>query len=198
MSGTSRLPSGPAPGSTFCQSGRPNSWEAPRPNPGSAGRRTGLLGHPFALGVGRQPGAADGRHLRQRRHRIQSDIVGAAGQTTTCRPLHSRPAMSPEASNARRPVAHRGRQRTAHRRQVGGGEEPVAAPADGETPDRPGYCRSTAPINSPIFSEAPSPSTVGRAIDETSFASEPRRGSPGGPWWTRRRDARACRRRLPA
>ena len=60
---------------------------------------------------------------------------GEGGADHRCPPLHSRPARSPVALNGGAGAQCAG-QGGAHRGEVGGGEEPVASPADGEAPHR--------------------------------------------------------------
>ncbi len=96
----------------------------------------GLLGLPHAVGVGGQRGAADVDHLGQRRHRVQPHIAGTRRRRPVLAALALQTREVSAGIESRRAVRVRGRQRRAHRRQIGRGDQLVAAPADREAPHR--------------------------------------------------------------
>ncbi len=98
----------------------------------------GLLGQPYAVGVGGQRGAADVGHLRQRRDRVQPDVGGARRGRPVLAALALQAGEVAAGVERRRAVRVRGRQRGPHRRQIGRGDQLVAAPADREAPHRAG------------------------------------------------------------
>ena len=122
-----------------CHSGRSNSADTPPPVPWDSGTSN------QACSASHAPLASVDRVVPPTLVISGSDATESSpisarpgGDDQSCPPLHSRPARSPLALNAVVPCDWRGGQGGPHRGQVGGGDQLVAAPADGEAPHRAG------------------------------------------------------------
>ncbi len=127
-----------------------------------------LLGQPHSVRIGGQRGAADIGHLRAAMPPNPARRRPApGGDDQSSPPLHSSPARSPLALNADVPCdcavlkADRTGAKSAAVMQF------VAAPSDRKAPHRTGKLHGPPTSNiCAIFSKAPSPSTVGRALHD--------------------------------
>ena len=122
--------------------------------------------------IGRQGGASDGGHRRQRRDGVEVRHRPGREATTSRR----RPCIpGPQRRHSRRTPTCRASAAAASAAATGARSAALISLSQPHPIDRlhtaPGNCRSTASNSWPIFSYAPSPSTVGRALTTTFCAS---------------------------
>ena len=173
-SGTSRRSGSSVPIPTVCQSGRPNSVEAPPAVP----RMSGLLyqdcseSHvPWASVDSLVPPTTVISGMDATASTPTWSGLGSAEKLSPFR--HSRPARSPEALNAVVPLANA----LASASRTGVRSAAVNRRSQPHPIEKlqtaPGNCRSVASISPASFSNAPPPSllVVVRALTRTSFAS---------------------------
>src|SRR6201995_4596700 len=156
----------------LCHAGRPNNADTPPLVPCDSGESTQACSpiHPPFWSVERVVPPTD--VIAGRDDTASSPMSsGPGGDDHSSPPLHSRPAVAPLASKAEVPCLCA----VASAASTGARSGALTSESQPQPIDRlhtaPGNCRSTDSNNCPIFSYAPSPSTVGRALTTTFCAS---------------------------